>query len=94
MGRQATASIPIIITAANDPVAAGFSTSLSRPRSNITGLTIQSSDLVGKTFAGWLISYGVPLSDQLRRTADFVTGSLGEPSRPTFPSSSRRSSTS
>src|SRR5258705_4512411 len=48
--RQATASIPIIMTTATDPVAAGFATSVSRPRGNITGLTIQSSDLVGKAF--------------------------------------------
>ncbi len=46
--RQATTSIPIIMTAASDPVAAGFATSLARPRGNITGLTVQSSDLVGK----------------------------------------------
>jgi putative ABC transport system substrate-binding protein len=48
--RQATASIPIIMTTATDPVAAGFATSVSRPRGNITGLTIQSSDLIGKAF--------------------------------------------
>jgi putative tryptophan/tyrosine transport system substrate-binding protein len=48
--RQATGSIPIIMTAATDPVAAGFATSVSRPRGNITGLTLQSSDLVGKAF--------------------------------------------
>jgi putative ABC transport system substrate-binding protein len=48
--RQATASIPIIMTTATDPVTAGFATSVSRPRGNITGLTLQSSDLVGKAF--------------------------------------------
>jgi ABC-type uncharacterized transport system substrate-binding protein len=48
--RQATTTIPIIMTAASDPVAAGFATSLSRPRGNITGLTIQSSELVGRAF--------------------------------------------
>jgi putative ABC transport system substrate-binding protein len=46
--RQATTSIPIIMAAASDPVAAGFAPSLARPRGNITGLTVQSSDLVGK----------------------------------------------
>ena len=46
--RQATTTIPIIMAAASDPVAAGFTTSLARPRGNITGLTVQSSDVVGR----------------------------------------------
>jgi putative tryptophan/tyrosine transport system substrate-binding protein len=46
--RQATTTIPIIMAAASDPVAAGFTTSLARPRGNITGLTVQSSDVAAR----------------------------------------------
>src|SRR5262245_28540644 len=47
--RNATTSIPIVMTVASDPVASGFVTSLARPGGNITGLTIQTPDLAGKS---------------------------------------------
>jgi putative tryptophan/tyrosine transport system substrate-binding protein len=46
--KQATAVIPIVFAVANDPVGAGFVASLARPGGNVTGLSIQSSDLAGK----------------------------------------------
>jgi putative ABC transport system substrate-binding protein len=46
--QSATKTIPIVMVAATDPVGLGFVTSLPRPGGNITGLTIQSTELVGK----------------------------------------------
>jgi len=46
--QRATNTIPIVMVAATDPVDRGFVTSLARPGGNITGLTIQSTELVGK----------------------------------------------
>jgi putative ABC transport system substrate-binding protein len=46
--RQATSTIPIVFAMASDPVGSGMVASLARPGGNITGLSIQSSDLAGK----------------------------------------------
>jgi putative ABC transport system substrate-binding protein len=46
--KQASTTIPIVIAAADDPVAAGLVQSLARPGGNITGLTIITPDLTGK----------------------------------------------
>jgi putative ABC transport system substrate-binding protein len=43
-----TSSIPIVFMLANDPVGTGIVASLSRPGSNVTGLSNQSGDLAGK----------------------------------------------
>jgi putative ABC transport system substrate-binding protein len=46
--KQATSVIPIVFALANDPVGSGYVASLSRPSGNVTGLSLQSTDLVGK----------------------------------------------
>jgi putative ABC transport system substrate-binding protein len=46
--KQATSVIPIVFAAFGDPVAAGLIASLARPGRNVTGLTIQPTDLTGK----------------------------------------------
>jgi putative tryptophan/tyrosine transport system substrate-binding protein len=46
--KQATSVIPIIFAAAGDPVGTGLVASLARPGGNVTGLSIQATDLVGK----------------------------------------------
>jgi putative ABC transport system substrate-binding protein len=45
---RTTSTIPIIFAGANDPVGSGYVTSLARPGGNVTGLSLQSADLVGK----------------------------------------------
>ncbi len=46
--KQATSVIPIVFAAAGDPVGNALVASLSRPGGNVTGLSIQDSDLAGK----------------------------------------------
>jgi putative tryptophan/tyrosine transport system substrate-binding protein len=46
--KRMTSSIPIVFMLANDPVGTGIVASLSRPGSNVTGLSNQSGDLAGK----------------------------------------------
>jgi putative tryptophan/tyrosine transport system substrate-binding protein len=46
--KQATSLIPIVFSVANDPVGSGYVSSLVRPGGNITGLSLQSTDLIGK----------------------------------------------
>ena len=46
--RRATSSIPIVFAGATDPVGAGLVASLARPGGNVTGLSSQHGDLVGK----------------------------------------------
>jgi putative tryptophan/tyrosine transport system substrate-binding protein len=46
--KQATAIVPIVFATAADPVGTGLVASLSRPGGNVTGLSLQSTDLVGK----------------------------------------------
>jgi putative ABC transport system substrate-binding protein len=45
--KHATKAIPIVMVV-NDPVAAGFVTTVARPGGNITGLSMMSPDVVGK----------------------------------------------
>jgi putative ABC transport system substrate-binding protein len=46
--KQATSVIPIIFAAANDPVGAGLVASLAQPDGNVTGLSVQQTDVAGK----------------------------------------------
>ena len=46
--KKATSTIPIVITAATDPVGDGFALSLARPGGNLTGLSSAAEDTVQK----------------------------------------------
>jgi putative tryptophan/tyrosine transport system substrate-binding protein len=46
--RQATGTIPIVMSATPDPVQSGFVASLARPGGNITGLSVLGPELSGK----------------------------------------------
>ena len=46
--KKATSTIPIVLAVANDPVGQGLVTSLARPGANVTGLSIQSTDIASK----------------------------------------------
>ncbi len=46
--KRATSVIPIVFAAVGDPVGTGLVESLSRPGGNVTGLSLQSTDLAGK----------------------------------------------
>jgi ABC-type uncharacterized transport system substrate-binding protein len=46
--QKVTATIPIVMASANDPVGSGFVASLGRPGGNITGISNLSSDLSSK----------------------------------------------
>jgi ABC-type uncharacterized transport system substrate-binding protein len=70
--KEATSVIPIVFAAANDPVAGGLVASLARPGGNVTGLSIQGSDLAGKRLE--FLREVVP---GVRRLA--VIGNVGNP---------------
>jgi putative ABC transport system substrate-binding protein len=46
--KQATSTVPIVITNHADPVGSGLVASLASPSGNVTGLSLLSTDLVGK----------------------------------------------
>jgi putative tryptophan/tyrosine transport system substrate-binding protein len=72
--KQATTTIPIVLAVAFDPVSAGLVTSLARPGGNVTGMSIQQPDLVGKRLE--LLREVIP---QLRRLAIMADANYAPP---------------
>jgi putative ABC transport system substrate-binding protein len=58
VAKKASATIPIVFTAADDPVGSGIVSSLARPGENITGLSLMTPDLNGKRLE--LLKEGFP----------------------------------
>jgi putative tryptophan/tyrosine transport system substrate-binding protein len=46
--KRATSTIPIVMTAAGDPLGSGLVASLARPGGNVTGMSLMAPDLGGK----------------------------------------------
>jgi putative ABC transport system substrate-binding protein len=46
--KQATSTIPVVFAVLGDPVGTGLVKSLARPGGNVTGLSVQATDLAGK----------------------------------------------
>jgi putative tryptophan/tyrosine transport system substrate-binding protein len=69
--KDATATIPIVMTQDSDPVANGFIASLARPGGNITGLSTLAQELSGKRLE--LLKEIVP---KLSRVAVFGTSTI------------------
>jgi len=46
--KRATSAIPIVFAAAADPLGTGIVASLARPGGNVTGLSVQNTELAGK----------------------------------------------
>jgi len=72
--KQATTTIPIVLAVAFDPVSAGLVTSLARPGGNITGISIQQPELIGKRLE--LLREVMP---QLRRLAIMANAGYAAP---------------
>ena len=70
--KQATSVIPIVFALMGNPVGSGVVASLSRPGGNVTGLSIQSTDLASKRLE--LLREVLP---RLRRVA--IIGNAGNP---------------
>jgi ABC-type uncharacterized transport system substrate-binding protein len=72
VAKQATSIIPIVFAAAGDPVGTGLVASLARPGGNVTGLSLQQTDVAAKRLE--LLREVVP---SLRRLA--ILGNVGGP---------------
>jgi putative ABC transport system substrate-binding protein len=70
--KQATAIIPIVFVLSNDPIGGGLVSNLARPGGNVTGLSVQATDLAGKRLE--LLREVVP---RLRRLA--ILADVGYP---------------
>jgi putative ABC transport system substrate-binding protein len=87
--KQVTSVIPIVFAVANDPIGGGLVASLSRPGGNVTGLSVQAPDLVGKrlellhqvlpSFRGMAImaNAGYPAAVQEMGEVQATAGTLG-----------------
>ena len=87
--KNATTSIPIVLSSAGDPVGTGLVASLARPGGNITGYSIVSSEIEAKRAAlmhellpaaqriAVVVDPSNRISDLLRKRADEAFRSLG-----------------
>ena len=72
--KPATTTIPIVLAVAFDPVSAGLVSSLAQPGGNVTGLSIQQPELIGKRLE--LLGEVIP---QLHRLAIMANANYAPP---------------
>jgi ABC-type uncharacterized transport system substrate-binding protein len=87
--KEATATIPIVLTFDNDPVGNGFAASLARPGGNITGLSTHYPEISGKQLellkeivpklsrVAVLGNSTVPGNEQALRETELAAGAFG-----------------
>jgi len=75
--KQVTSVVPIVFAVATDPVGSGMVASLARPGGNVTGLSLQQSDVVGKRLQ--LLLQVIPNLGRLAIIANFgIPSSVAE----------------
>jgi putative ABC transport system substrate-binding protein len=75
--KQATSVVPIVFAAAGEPVASGMVANLARPGGNVTGLSLQQSEVAGKRLE--LLRQIIPNLGRLAIIANFgVPASVAE----------------
>jgi len=67
--RRATTSIPIVMSGASDPIAAGFTRNLARPDGNVTGTSLVLTETAGKR-----LQFLKEVTPRLTRTAVLHAG--------------------
>ncbi|MCC6194013.1 MAG: ABC transporter substrate-binding protein [Burkholderiales bacterium] len=87
---RATGTIPIVMAASADPVAAGLVASLGRPGGNVTGLSLQTTDIAQKRLQ--LLREIVPGVSQVALLAERVRD-LSQGTTPAFVAESRAAAT-
>ena len=81
--QRATKTIPIVMTGVGDPVGSGFVASLAKPGGNITGISSQAVELLGKQIQ--ILHEVTPLS---RRIA--ILSNEGNPSHAAYRAAAQR----
>jgi putative ABC transport system substrate-binding protein len=88
-GKSATTTLPVVFMGVPDPVGSSFVNSLSRPGTNMTGLSNFGADILGKrlqflkdirpnlTRVGLLLNPNNPVSPLYRRVTDAAAKALG-----------------
>jgi putative tryptophan/tyrosine transport system substrate-binding protein len=72
--KKSTTSIPVIFTTGGSPIASGLVPSLARPGGNVTGVTINSPELVGKRLE--LLKEAVPKVSRFGFLSDADSASI------------------
>jgi putative ABC transport system substrate-binding protein len=87
--KNVTSTIPIVMVSVADPVGSGLVSSLAHPGGNVTGLSRQTRELIGKNFqllketvpktvrVGVLVSPTNPLNSEMEADAKEAARSLG-----------------